>query len=509
MQETTATVVEIAQGRLAGLGSGGVQAFLGVPYATADRFEAPLPARGWGGTFEATRFAPSAPQVLGPNLRDRFLFWYAPAPDFSEACQTLNVFTPACDGARRPVMVWLHGGGWMNLSANTSGTQAEPLAQAEDVVVVSVNHRLGVLGFIDLGHDDPRFSDAGNAGLLDIVAALRWVRENVPAFGGDPDNVTIFGQSGGAAKVAALMAMPAARGLFHKAIIQSLSGGLQIAEPEEAAVRTRLLMAEAGVSNPSDLASLPLDRLLDAQSRIPRTVQPALDGRAFMRHPFLPEAPEGSAHVPLMVGCTATETSYYMRGDLANFGIDEAALLRRLGGFLDLPPEAAARVRDAYRDTMPGATPADVLIAISTDQVFMRNTYHAAEQHARRGGTSFAYVFSHETTALDGLLKAPHCAEVPLIFGHQRTARAFVGDGPEVDRMSHRMMRTWAQFARTGSPDNDTTPEWLPYLPGAHRVMALSNDPTLMTAPGEQARSALDGSPRLGYSGDRSRMQQD
>ena len=232
-------VAETTNGKVRGMLLDGVAVFRGVRYgastAGANRFLPPQPAAPWAGIRDATDWSCSAPQLTKPTYADPFYAWYAAIRDMSEDCLFLNVFTPGLDNGRRPVMVWLHGGGWGNFASSAPGFDGTNLARAQDVVVVSMNHRLNVFGFLQLDKSHERFADSGSAGVLDLVMALRWVRDNAATFGGDPANVTIFGQSGGAAKTAALLAMPAAKGLFHKAIVQSTSGGLRIAGREEAA----------------------------------------------------------------------------------------------------------------------------------------------------------------------------------------------------------------------------------------------------------------------------------
>ncbi|WP_417209701.1 carboxylesterase/lipase family protein [Antarctobacter sp.] len=493
--------VETQAGRYRGAPVGGACVFRGIRYGRAHRFQAPVAADPFVGIRDADRSGPASPQRIGAGQSDPFLSWYSDVGAMSEDCQFLDVFTPGCDGTARPVMVWLHGGGWMSFSGSSDGTDGTALAQAQDVVVVSLSHRLGAFGFLALDTEDARFADAGNAGLLDIALALRWVRDNIAAFGGDPGNVTIFGQSGGAAKVAALMAMPAAEGLFHKAIIQSMSGGLQIARPEEAARISHALTRAAGLE-PGDtegLCSLSEMQLVEAQSTLPRVFRPVIDGRQFTGHPLLPMAPARSRHIPLMAGCTATETTYYMRAQPDSFGIDTDSLHRRLVRFLGTDAAKTARIVQAYCDAQPGATPTDILVAVTTDQIFMRNTYHAAQLQADAGAPVFAFVYARETPVEGGRLGAPHCSEVPFIFGTADRAAAHVGEGPDIAPMTGMMMATWAAFARSGTPANPLLPEWRPFAHPDRPVMALQPHPRLLSAPGAIARAALNDVPRYEY----------
>ena len=291
----TEPVVETTHGKLRGARQeNGVLAFKGVRYGEttggANRFLPPVPVMPWAGIRDATRFGASAPQVA--SLQEKLAAWYGTIEPINEDCLFLNVFTPSIGHGRRPVMVWLHGGAWANCAGTAPGFDGTHLARGGDVVVVTINHRLNVFGYINLGDKDPRFADAGNAGVLDMVAALRWVRDNATAFGGDPGNVTIFGQSGGAAKVTALMGLPAAKGLFHKAIAQSCSGGLRLDGVEESSRQAHDLAAALGTGvSGSALQAVPMDRLIEGMKKVPDPFRPVLDTRNFPRDPFGPAAP--------------------------------------------------------------------------------------------------------------------------------------------------------------------------------------------------------------------------
>jgi len=496
-----APVVDTTLGRYRGSHRGMACVFRGIRYGKAERFRAPTAPLSFAGVHDALKNGPAAPQKLGSGPRNPFIAWYSDIRAISEDCLFLNVFTPACDGAARPVMVWLHGGGWMNFSGSAPGTDGSALAAAEDVVVVSLNHRLGAFGFLSLDWADPDFADAGNAGLLDIALALAWVRDNIAGFGGDPANVTIFGQSGGAAKVAALMAMPAAEGLFHKAIIQSMSGGLQIAEADAATAINRALMQAAGIDPAAKgaLIDLSKEQLIEAQNALPRVFRPVIDGRQFSGHPFLPAAPSRARAIPLLAGCTATETTYYLRNSPDSFAIGMEQVTGRLRKFLGTDEAVTRRIIGAYRDSLQGGSPSDILVAVTTDQIFMRNTYDAARLHTEAGGQAFAFVYARETPVEGGHLRAPHCSELPFIFGTTDVARAHVGKGPDITPMTRMMMATWASFARTGNPGNALLPEWPPYSNADRPVMALQPDPEPLSDPGVSARAALRSVPRYEY----------
>jgi para-nitrobenzyl esterase len=498
-------VVETTHGRLRGTDGGGVVSFKGVRYgqstAGANRFRPPVPPTAWAGVQDAVEWGNSAPQQVSAAYSDPFYSWYSTVRDLSEDCLFLNVFTPGADVNRRPVMVWLHGGGWRNFAATAPGTDGSRLAEAEDVVVVTLNHRLGALGFLAIGRDDDPFADAGNAGLLDIVLALEWVRDNIAAFGGDPGNVTIFGQSGGGSKVAALMAMPAARSLFHRAIIQSSSGGLRIAGYEEAEKYAFDLARRLGFDSAdgSALQTIPLSRIMSALEQCRSYFRPVIDGRTFDQDPFLPAAPVLANDIPLMVGCTNTETTYYMRRNPASFRMEFPEVKARLTRFLQSDDSATGRVMEAYRDADPSARPSDILVAVTTDYLFKRNTFHMAALRDGAAAPSYAFVFAFETSVDSGILRSPHTLEVPFIFGTTEAARAMVGFGPGVDAMTRIMTATWAQFARSGDPNNPRLPDWQPYDTNGRPILALQLHTEQLSNPGGQARAALDELPFYEY----------
>ena len=319
-------ILETAAGKLRGASAGGVHSFKAIPYAAstegAGRFLPPAKVIPWAGVRDAVRFGNSAPQIASEP--DPLSSWYSTIESISEDCLSLNVFTPGLDGAKRPVMVWIHGGAWGNCAGSAPGFDGSNLAKNGDVVVVTVNHRLNVFGYIQLDDRDERFADAGNTGVLDLVAALRWVRDNAAACGGDPGNVTIFGQSGGGAKVSALFAMPAARGLFHRAIAQSCSGSLRLCGQEEAARLTHGLAQQLGMDGATGAAlqAVPVQRIIAALQAMPRAFRPVLDGRNFSQHPFDPAAPSISSDIPFMVGNAATEATLYLAADPKNFSLD-------------------------------------------------------------------------------------------------------------------------------------------------------------------------------------------
>jgi para-nitrobenzyl esterase len=510
------TVAETTCGKVRGIEDRGVLAFKGMPYAAttagANRFLPPQPAPKWAGIRDALQWGASAPQVPNAGFSLPFYAWYAAIEPMNEDCLFLNVFTPAIGAGKRPVMVWLHGGGWRNCAGSGPGWNGAHLAREQDVVVVTANHRLNGFGYLALDEADERFADSGNAGMLDLVMALQWVRDNAAAFGGDPNNVTIFGQSGGAAKTIGLLATPAARGLFHKAIIQSTSGGMRIAGREEAARMAAELAEVLGVKRlvAEDLQKLPMDTLLSALEKAPGPFRPVIDSRTFFADPYFPAAPGISSDVPVMTGTTNTETTWYYAAHPDNFSLGFADAKRRVMRFLKLDTVAADALIDAYRSDYAGGTASDILTAITTDYLFKRNALKIADlQSASATAPVYCYVFARETPVGNGRFRSPHSAEVPFIFGTTPEAEAFSGNGSDIQPVTGIMMATWAGFARHGNPNNPAIPEWKAFSESNRQTMLLNAESRLVPYPGTISRAALEGLPYYEYSNDRSSFVKD
>jgi len=483
---TLSPVVEIASGKLRGAVAGGIHAFKGIPYGAAtggaNRFRPPQPVAPWAGTRDALDYRGRAPQSPAQAKRrsemDGILGPLDTTPE-TEDCLSLNVWTPGLDG-KRPVMVWLHGGAFAYGSGNRAVTEGANLARRGDVVVVSVNHRLNICGYLhleDIG--GARFAGSGNAGSLDMIAALEWVRDNIARFGGDPACVTIFGESGGGGKVSALLVMPAAKGLFHRAAIQS-GAAVRFTTRERAnALADAVAKRLGGVDK---LADVPLAALLGAIIPASKAAGarayplldrydfgPVVDGMVVAQHPAEPStSPLGDA-VPLMIGGTAREASLFLDDDAVwHRTLTEEQLRERVAAVAG--PDTAAALA-LYSERMPGTSPADRLIAALTGSNFSVRTWLYAERRAARGGAPiYHYSLEWASPFAGGRMGAHHAMDLPFVFDTTEVPLSTKGaDGaPE---LAAAMSASWAAFARTGSPANPAIPAWPAYTPATRATM--------------------------------------
>ena len=493
-----APVVETRGGKVRGVVANGVHAYRGIPYGAstsgANRFMPPRTAEPWTGVRDAFQNGHSSPQVapapgaIGWGLRGN-------APQ-GEDCLVLNVFSPgANDGRRRPVMMWIHGGGYAYGSGSSLGYDGANLARAGDVVVVCINHRLNIVGHLYLGAASAEFQDSANVGLLDIVAALQWVRDNAAQFGGDPGNVTIFGQSGGGGKVSTLLAMPAAKGLFHKAIVESGSTLKQMTR-DEAQKATDRVAAQLGVK-PTDVAGLqqaPIAKLLAAMGGGANAgggrFGPVVDGHSLPRDPFDPDAPEVSADVPMIVGTAETEGSYFAPPDLLS--LDEAAVRARLKERLGADGD---RIYDLFRKRRSAATPSEIYFTISA---FPSNAHLQAERKAAlRRAPVFLYQIRWRTPVEGGRRLSPHCIEIPFAMQNHWHQPEMVGTGPELQPLADRVSGAWVAFARTGNPSHPGIPKWPAYSAADRATMHMNNEWAVANDPDREERIALLPLPRL------------
>lgn len=462
----------------------GAFAARGVPYGADTgprRFQPPVPAPAWTTTLRATEYGPACPQR-------------GTEPNQSEDCLRLNVWTPGPEG-RRPVIVYIHGGAYSTGSGSSPLTDGGRLAARRDLVVVTVNHRLGPLGYASLARLAPGFGDSGNLGQLDLVLALEWVRDNIAAFGGDPGCVTLMGQSGGGAKIATLMAMPAAAGLFHRAVTMS---GQQVTAsgPLNATRRAEVWLDALGLTPDriDEVRSLPVERLIEAAGAADPILGgslyfgPVLDGRALDRHPFWPDAPPLSAHIPMMIGNTREETLAFLGPDPANAGLSWETLPARLTPAqmrIDVAPEAVVAW---YRREHPEMTPDEVLIRATTAGRSWRAAVIEAEARARQGSPAFVYQLDWPARLANGRTGAFHTSDIPLMFD-TLDAPGSGAIGPGAQDLADLMGAALAAFARTGDPGAAGLPRWIPYSLERRETMIWDRPPRLENDPrGDERR---------------------
>ncbi len=471
-RDDTQVLARVRGGRVRGQREQGVLVFRGLRYGadTASyRFQPPRPEAAWRGIADALDYGAAAPQggTEGPG---------------SEDCLFLNVWTPALDArARRPVLVYIHGGGFNNGSGSDPLYDGSALCRRGDVVVVTLNHRLNTFGYLYLGAlGDPRYAASGNAGQLDLVQALQWVREHATTFGGDPGNITVFGQSGGGAKIATLMAMPAARGLFQRAWTMS---GQQVtaAGPRAAAQRAAVAMDAVHAPDLAALLRLPAADLLAAtRARDPSRVEdtalyfgPVLDEVVLPVHPFWPQAPAQSAAIPMVIGNTHDETRAFLGNDPGNFALDWNTLPAQLEKqqFVDLLPSV---VIAHYRRLYPHYTASDVFFAATTAGRSWRGAVEELEARARQPATAaptWSYQLDWPSPVEEGRLRAFHTLDIPLVFDNAGLPTARTGGGEDARALAGTMSDALIAFARHGDPNHAGLPDWAPYTLPQRRTM--------------------------------------
>jgi para-nitrobenzyl esterase len=492
------------------MGSKGIHTFLGIPCgastAGARRFRKPVPAEPWTGVREATSYGPSCPQEkpLLPR-QDPASIKGLNAP-VNENCLVLNVWTPGVKGGgKRPVMVWLHGGGFQVGSGSHPVTDGTNLAARGDVVVVSLNHRLCIYGFLHLEEiGGPDFAGSGVAGMLDIVLALEWVRDNIENFGGDPSRVTIFGESGGGRKVSVLMGMPIAKGLFQRAIIESGPHPRGISA-KTATQLTRRFFEWLGleIEDVASLQALPADEIYDQFEKFIDQVDdpmlvggragrwllsPVIDGNFLPEDPFSPASPVGG-EVPLIIGTNKDEAALFLAHQPGIGDIDEEQLVQRIRGVFG---NRAEEVLNVHRRNRPEETPFDLLAAISSEDRRLLSI-EIAEEKARQGGAPvYMYFFKWESN--QGLLKAAHTMEIPFVFRNLEATK-IIGTREDRYALADIMSDTWIAFARAGNPNHPGLPKWAPYDLEHRATMIFDVPPRLEDDPWREERLAWEGIP--------------
>jgi len=519
-----APAVPTTSGAVQGLEIDGIARYLGIRYGEAPtgdrRFRAPVTAAPRDGVQDATGFGAPAVQdvsgdapvsALGFALRST-----APTGSYrkiqSEDCLHLNVWTPGADDARRPVLVWLHGGGF------ATGSGADPIidgarfSRRGDVVVVTLNHRLHLFGFLAVDEVVAGYDGEANPGIRDIVLALEWVRDNIAVFGGDPEQITIGGQSGGGGKVSHLMGMPSAKGLFHRAIVMSGPGLTAMAEEPIVDFTADVLARVAGGDrlDAARLAGLPAEALhVAARSaavaasgpRNPRfrtilqmgadlaaRLRTRVDGTILPAHPFEPEAAPTAAEIPLLTGWVKDEWTWMLATTDPEFvHLDEAQLVAGAAGMYD---GRGPEILELLRAEFPHYAPGHLLSQLSGIEIGYRTTQLAARK-SRQPAPVYAYQLQWETPVADGLLRTPHCLDLPLALDNVDRARALVGDDADAQRMADLMADAWVAFVRTGSPQTSALPTWDAYDAERRPTMCFDLEPRMLNAPLEEVHRLI------------------
>jgi len=503
--------VSIHQGKLEGDDQGGLSVFKGIPFAAPPvgtrRWLAPEKPASWTGVRDARRFGAVNHQN---KLMLSALSAFVIDGQQSEDCLTLNVWTPALDGKRRPVMVWIHGGAFTIGSGAQSLYDGTVLARRGDTVIVTINYRLGPLGFLRLADvTNGKIPSSGSEGMLDQVAALEWVRDNIAEFGGDPGNVTIFGESAGGMSVGTLLAMPAARGLFHKAIPQSGAShtGATVARANHTAERVlsrlRTQAGDAAAIRALTPAQLLTGTMLDdgvtPDPELPMPYQPVIDGTHVPRSAIEMVADGNAAGVAVMVGSTLEEWKLFSLMDPSLPKLDRTGLGARISRRLTAP--AADALIDSYEKARAqrgeSVTPGELFTAIETDRIFRIPGVRLAQTQRRHDSRVYSYLFTWPSPSMGGVLGSCHALELGFVFGTNQIPGmpAFAGTGPAADALATQMQDTWLAFARTGDPSCESAGKWKPYDEASRATMVFSASTKLEDAPRDQERRAWDAVP--------------
>jgi para-nitrobenzyl esterase len=531
-QTPTYVVAETAFGKIRGIEDRGIKIFKGVFYGGnttgVNRFMPPVDPMEWSGVRDALEYGHSAPQTAPPAsrsaphpvpalpigratshpasyLKGTSIFRALAVPGDKktgegEDCLVLNVWTPALnDGGKRPVMLWLHGGGFRGGSGSTRGWDGTNLCLRGDVVVMTINHRLNACGFANFSSFSPDFAASGAVGMLDIVHALKWVRTNIAQFGGDPNTVMIFGQSGGGRKCETLLAMPVAKGLFHRATIES-GIAIKLVDPDMAKRDAENLLSKLGVAKADvhKVQQLPLNQILTAAAEVTRELgnvdldthafAPTVDGVIIPQDPFFPEAAPVSASVPVMIGGTRTEYTG-LTTDAAYWHLDEAGLRSNI---TELLGDRADAMIALYRKHNPGASPTDIFFLIESDYRYGAPTMKIAERRAAlHGGPVYLYYFAWASPVQDGMLMSPHNIEWPFAFDNVELCANLTGGGPKAQALADKVSDAWIAFARTGNPNTPSLPHWPVFTAKDRETMVINNRSMAEKDPLREQRIAM------------------
>lgn len=496
--ETKKVIVETKSGKVQGYSSKGLEIFKGIPYAAPPigslRFSPPAPREPWKDVLDATKFGPYAMQ--GFNALE-LLFGKLPYQESEADCLTLNIWTPDTDDAKRPVMVWIHGGGFTFGSGADLIYDGRTLARRGNVVVVTINYRLGALGFLHIP------GVTANAGLLDQIAALEWIKNNIEAFGGDPNNITIFGESAGGMSVITLLAMPAAKGLFQHAISQSGATSPTLLEGKKSS-ETLMKKLRIEADDIDALREVPAKKIIKLQNRIALkggftgllAFSPRIDGITLSKHPFEAVRAGSASEVDLLLGSNQDELKLFSALEPSLRKIDSEGLYKLLTtmmGSLKHDEKKVMELIKRYQETRE--TPREVMDAIGTDFAFRVPITRIAEAHHIHQPNTYNYLFTWPSPMFKGRLGACHAVEIAFVFGTYKIPKidAFVGKGDAVKVLSEKMMDAWVAFARTGNPNHDGIPDWPPYDVKKRATMLIGSEFKVVEAPYENERAAWDG----------------
>ena len=523
-------VVETDSGRVFGYSEDGVVTFKGVPYGAStagkNRFMPPLKPTPWAGVRSALDWGPVAPQpfnfVTGGRQDDASFIFQRNDGHASEDCLRINVWTPSInDNAKRPVMMWIHGGGFFSGSSQSSPAyRGDNLVRRGDVVVVSVNHRLGVLGYANLMDYGEQYASSPNVGMLDLVAALQWVKTNISNFGGDPGKVLIFGQSGGGCKVTTLMGMPSAKGLFHRAVVESGTAHLKVANADDAAQMAAAVIGTLDLTKNTigKIHELPADHIIEAGVHAQRSAAesgallgyrdaagfldlswvPVFDGKVLPRQPWGPTAPPYSADVPLLVGTTLNETfNSIQMGDATLEAMTLAEVRKRFSGRVNnyrhaALGEGADHVIEVFQKAYPEATPFTIFSIISAFATGRLTALTTAERKTAQGAApAYNYWFRWQTPILDGRPRAFHSSEISFVFYNTERCASMTGGGTDALDLSGRMADAWINFARHGNPNHSGLPHWPAYDAAKMPTMIFDAKCVMENDPDGEIRKAI------------------
>jgi para-nitrobenzyl esterase len=486
-------IIDTSAGKIRGLVIDKVNAFKGIPYGASTagdrRFLPPVKSEGWTGIRDTITWGPEAPQV-SPHTEIPEVRATIPGTGMSEDCLRLNVWSRELGAGRRlPVMLWLHGGGFASGNGSYSIYDGTNLAKKRGVVTVTINHRLNSFGFLHLPEiGGAKFAQASNVGMLDAIAALQWVHDNIANFGGDPNNVTIYGQSGGAGKVSTLLAMPGAKGLFHRAIIQSGSN-LKGVPADDATKSARALMAKLNVKTADDLQQVPMDQLIRATSATQGLRLAPVLGPSLPRDPFSPDAPAMSADVPVLLGTVETEVTFFPNTQLEP--IDDTALRTRVKQAARADDAQAKHLIDLYRQGRPGVSNIDVALILESDTRFRPGVVTEAELKSAQKAPVYMYYFTWRSPVRDGKLKTFHTLEIPFVTDNVDNAPSMTGMGQDRYGLQDKMSAAWTAFARTGNPNHKGLPNWPKFDTAQRATMIFNNECKVVNDPNGEERKAL------------------